>query len=180
MSNRYNWPYQVLPLRARVILKAMATKGYSTFLKASVLQEPHHQSFSVIFRTRVGEVLPFSRDSVGVFHCREWAEKRPSHEIRDIHIYIIWKLIVCRLHFETNQISILCTQSNGLKYCNLVQVILFKTATTQECCKQYWTNPEGNIPQSSCCTATYHPSRKLFKLDEPDMWDTAGEVGTNS
>ena len=32
-------------------------------------------------------------------------------------------------------------------------------------------------PQSSSCTVTYHPSRKL---DEPDMRDTAGEVGTNS
>ena len=27
---------------------------------------------------------------------------------------------------------------------------------------------------------TYHPSQKLSKLDEPDMWDTAGEVKTNS
>ena len=27
---------------------------------------------------------------------------------------------------------------------------------------------------------TYHPSRKLSKLDEPDMQDTAGEVGTSS
>ena len=34
--------------------------------------------------------------------------------------------------------------------------------------------------QSSSCTATYHPSRKLSKLDEPDMQDTAGEVGTSS
>ena len=31
----------------------------------------------------------------------------------------------------------------------------------------------------SSCTATYHPSQKLFKLDEPDMRDTAGEVRTN-
>ena len=29
-------------------------------------------------------------------------------------------------------------------------------------------------------TTTYHPSRKLSKFDEPDMQDTAGEVGTNS
>ena len=29
-------------------------------------------------------------------------------------------------------------------------------------------------------TATYHPSQKLSKLDEPDMRDAAGEVGTNS
>ena len=34
--------------------------------------------------------------------------------------------------------------------------------------------------QSSSYTATYHPSRKLSKLDKPDMQDTAGEVGTSS
>ena len=30
------------------------------------------------------------------------------------------------------------------------------------------------------CTAIYHPSRKLSKLDEPDMQDTVREVGTSS
>ena len=35
--------YQVLPLRARVDLRAMATKGYSSFLKAPVLLEPRYQ-----------------------------------------------------------------------------------------------------------------------------------------
>ena len=54
------------------------------------------------------------------------------------------------------------------------------TAVTQECCKQYQTSPEGNTPQSSSCKATYHPSRKLSKLDEPNIQDTAGEVGTNT
>ena len=39
---------------------------------------------------------------------------------------------------------------------------------------------EAAPPQSSICTATYHPSRKLSKLDEPDTRDTAGEVWTNS
>ena len=34
--------------------------------------------------------------------------------------------------------------------------------------------------QSSSYTATYHLSRKLSKLDEPDPQDTAGEVGANS
>ena len=38
---------------------------------------------------------------------------------------------------------------------------------------------EAATPQSSNCTAPYHPSRKLSKLDEPDMGDTAGEVRTN-
>ena len=28
--------------------------------------------------------------------------------------------------------------------------------------------------------ASYHDSRKQFKLDEPDMQDTAGEAGMNS
>ena len=51
--------------------------------------------------------------------------------------------------------------------------------------RQLYKNAASNIeqvitPQSSSCTATYHPSRKLSKLDEPDMRDTAGEVGTSS
>ena len=54
------------------------------------------------------------------------------------------------------------------------------TATTQECCEQHWAGPGGNTPQSSSYTATYHPSRKLCKLDKPDMQDTAGEVETSS
>ena len=35
---------QVLPLRTRVDLGAIAMKGYSAFPKAPVLLEPHHQS----------------------------------------------------------------------------------------------------------------------------------------
>ena len=54
------------------------------------------------------------------------------------------------------------------------------TAITQECCEQYWTSPEGSTQQNGSCTATYHSSRKLSKLDRPDMRDTAGEVRTNS
>ena len=41
-------------------------------------------------------------------------------------------------------------------------------------------SPGGNTPQDTNCTATCILSRKLFKLDEPDMQDTAGEAGTNS
>ena len=40
--------------------------------------------------------------------------------------------------------------------------------------------PGGNTPQSSSCAATYDPSRKLSKLDEPNMQDTPGEVGMRS
>ena len=35
--------YKALPPRARVELRAMTMKGYSTFPKAPALLEPHHQ-----------------------------------------------------------------------------------------------------------------------------------------
>ena len=54
------------------------------------------------------------------------------------------------------------------------------TAITQECCEQYWTSPGGNMPQNSSYKATCHPLRKLSKLDQPDMRETAGEVRTNA
>ena len=43
-----------------------------------------------------------------------------------------------------------------------------------------YISPGGNTPQNTNCTATCPLSRKLFKLDEPDMQNTAGEAGTNS
>ena len=49
-----------------------------------------------------------------------------------------------------------------------------------ESCELYWTNPGGNTPQNSSCTATNHPSRKQSRFDEPEMRDTVGEVRTNS
>ena len=41
---------------------------------------------------------------------------------------------------------------------------------------QYWISPGGNTPWSTNYTLTYLPSRKLSKLVEPDMQDTAGEA----
>ena len=43
-----------------------------------------------------------------------------------------------------------------------------------------WTSPGSSTPQDTNCTATCPLSRKLFKLDEPDMQDTAGEAEMNS
>ena len=65
-----------------------------------------------------------------------------------------------------------CTLINGWRK-NL-------TTTTHECCEQSWTSPGSSTPQSSSSKATYHPWRKLSKLDKPDIQDTAGEVGTHS
>ena len=44
-------------------------------------------------------------------------------------------------------------------------------ATIEECYEQNLTSPGGSTPQSSSRMATHHPSRKLSKLDEPDMQD---------
>ena len=49
-----------------------------------------------------------------------------------------------------------------------------------ECSEQYWTSPGGNTQQGTNYTATCLPSRKLSKLDEPDMQDTAEEARTSS
>ena len=51
---------------------------------------------------------------------------------------------------------------------------------TQECYEQYWISPGGNTPQGTNYTATCLPSRKLSKLYEPDMHDTAGEAKMSS
>ena len=53
-------------------------------------------------------------------------------------------------------------------------------ANARECWEQYWTSPDGSAPQDTSCTATCLPSRKLYKLDEPDTQDTAGEARINS
>ena len=37
-----------------------------------------------------------------------------------------------------------------------------------------------NTPRGPNYTATCLPSRKLYKLDEPDTQDTAGEASTSS
>ena len=44
MSNMSVWPYQVLPLRVRVDLGAMAMKKYSILSQALALLEPHYQN----------------------------------------------------------------------------------------------------------------------------------------
>ena len=46
--------------------------------------------------------------------------------------------------------------------------------------KNYLINTGVNTPQDTNYTATCLPSRKLYKLDEPDTQDTAGEARTSS
>ena len=53
-------------------------------------------------------------------------------------------------------------------------------AIKQECCKQYWTSPGANTPQGTNYMATCLLSWKLYKLNEPETQDTAGEARMNS
>ena len=50
----------------------------------------------------------------------------------------------------------------------------------EEARPQLYKNVASNIPQGTNYTATYLQSRKLSKLDEPEMQDTAGESGMSS
>ena len=43
-----------------------------------------------------------------------------------------------------------------------------------------WTSPGVNTPQDTNYTVTCFPSRKLYKLDETDKQDTAGEARASS
>ena len=56
----------------------------------------------------------------------------------------------------------------------------FMNIMSISCSRLHAASPGGNTPQDTNCTATCPLSRKLFKLDEPDMQDTAGEAGTSS
>ena len=91
---------------------------------------------------------------------------------------VIWKSNkIKRSFFQAAVVSIL---QYGYTACTINVWRKSLTATTQECCKQYWTSFGGSNTQSNSCLSTYHPSRKLSKLDESDTRDTAGEVGTGS
>ena len=57
--------------------------------------------------------------------------------------------------------------------------ILRHGCTTWTLTKRLEKKLDGNTPQDTNYTATCLLSRKLSKLDEPDMQDTAGEAGTS-
>ena len=61
-----------------------------------------------------------------------------------------------------------------------VVLILLYGCTIWMLTKQLEKKLDGNTPQNTNYTATCLLSWKLYKLDEPDMQDTAGEAGTSS
>ena len=84
----------------------------------------------------------------------------------------IWTRIVDSFSFDDNLIVISPPKFSDFN--------LSIQCYTQECYVQSWTSPGSSTPQDTNCTATCPLSRKLFKLDEPDMQDTAGEAEMNS
>ena len=103
--------------------------------------------------------LPFSISTVSQFLCYSFHTSLDS---------IIWMML-------PPKVSLVIAKSLLPKFVFFIVpvYILF-------CCQQYWTSPGGNTPQRNSYMATYHPSWKLSKLDKPDMWNTAEEVGTSS
>ena len=105
-----------------------------------------------------------------------------THEkmIKEIGIFIL-----CYLSFYCSQQNSTYDHSQENKIfkneCDKDKInnLIYFRVFTQECCEQFWTSLGDNTPQSSSCMATYLPSRKLSKLDEPDMQDTAREAGTS-
>ena len=58
LFNPHMGTYLVLPLRARVNLRAMVIKGHCAFPKAPAFLEPDHQIVSITYRILVGEGYP--------------------------------------------------------------------------------------------------------------------------
>ena len=103
--------------------------------------------------------------------------KSTNYNLYDSHLYSKY-LNIIYIHEIVYLFEQLCSLFCILLVDNLL--VSLQLQITQECCEQYWKSPGGNTQQSTNYTATYLPSRKLFKLDEPDIQDTAGEAGASS
>ena len=85
MSNSSIWPFQVLTLRARVDLGAIAINRYSIFPKALALLEPlPKMQFSVICRTFIG-FTPLQWRSRCILRAHWLGEFYSSAEMQSVH-----------------------------------------------------------------------------------------------
>ena len=153
----------MLPPRARMDLGVIAIREYLAFFKAPALQEPHHQICLVSYPG-------YSYPSI---------EMQPLYSTALTDWANSYKVLTDKMKRSFFQAAVASILLYGCTTWTLTKRLEKKTAITQECCKQSWTSPGGNTPQDTNCTATCLLSRKLFKLDEPDMQDTAGEAGKN-
>ena len=64
--------YQVLPLRVRKDLVAMAMKEYSASTKDPALLKPHHQMVYYHIQDIRQKVLAIGSNAVGIFYSLNW------------------------------------------------------------------------------------------------------------
>ena len=100
-------PYQVLPFRARVDLRAMAMKGTRHSPNFQHYWNLTIRLFRVIFWTLVGRVLPHCWDAVGVFY----SPSRQGQTVRCLHP----PLCHCSMH-TLNTIRIFKSARPSLSY----------------------------------------------------------------
>ena len=128
-------------------------------------------------------------------------ETKPNLKLHEQKVIVnLWLSVICVFHYSFQDKVIfrssfevwntkldwlikvffffLCLKVRKLR-CLYTYIYIFYEVISKECC-EHWTSPGGNTPQGTNYTATCLPSRKLSKLDEPDMQDTAGEAGTSS
>ena len=125
--------------------------------------------------TYLGSSVPSNKPDINTWLAKAWRAIDWQS--------VIWKLdltdkMKCSFFFKQQSCRYRYIDARHGRLVNIWRKSL--TVTTQECCEQYWTSPGSNTPQNSSYTATYLPSQKISKLDEPDIRDIAGEVGTNS
>ena len=103
--------------------------------------------------------------------------KFPSRGDKKI-IYYAWKYLALHKQIGSDSFKDIVTY-NQFTY----KLYICKKQTKNKLEKKLdgnYTSPGGNTPQDTNSTATCLLSRKLYKLDEPDMQDTAGEARTSS
>ena len=101
-------PYQVLPLRAREELGAMAMKGFSEFLKAPALLESHHQIVSWYIRdTRFGSLTPRQRCSQYILQPQSSVPFRfwKGTSVEEGKLLIQSSCNLCRIQFAAERLD---------------------------------------------------------------------------
>ena len=105
-----------------------------------------------------------------------------------IYIYIYWTIYIYIYFGRYIYIYILDTIHIYIYIYIYIYILDANKTDGEEARRQLHKNVTSNIehvlaatpPQSTNYTATYLPSQVVFKLDEPDTQDTAGEAEMNS
>ena len=206
MLNSSIWPIDRILSGARGDLGAMAMKSTQHSPMLQHYWSFTMRWFSVLFRTLIGRGSNPSAEMQSVYSAvpADWANKKDEYlailYLKKFTILLV--VVVVVVMYVKNYVkyraatSLWCSsQRAGVWHHServRTPVVLlrllsgsrlwerYKPPHFHQLWIKYWTSPGDSTPQSSRYTSTNHPSRKLSMLDEPDMRDTVGEVGTNS